>query len=400
VDDGSTLGDHLKRVRKEHGFTQEGLAEKAGLSADTIRKLEQGRRTSARMSTLMQLANALDVDLTELTGKRERLGSDRDGGSVLAIRDAILSPSLIPGMPGLDPDDDAPTPLPELEAIIAAGWQQYWQGDFGPLTAMTPGLINEARLTYRSVGAEAVGALAQSFQLAACLLLHLGKTDLAAMGAERGIAAAAGGDDEWQWAVLVSTLAWVLMNQGRLAESENLAVRVAEQIEPSFSAPVPHLVSWGNLLVAAIDTAAIAQRDVTTYVSMASAGAERIGRLVNAYQTTFGSSKVAVNATHAYVMGRETSLALAEAKKVRVGDLPRIAYGHHLLDLAQTHVDARQSRAAEVRLAEAHSLSPVWFRHQHLAVSLVAETRAAQTRPSPTIRMLARAVGLAQDAAP
>ena len=395
MDDGSPIGDHLKRVRKEHGYTQEGLAEKAGLSTDVIRKLEQGRRNSLRLTSLMKLANALDIDLTELTGKRERLGTDRDGGSVLAIRDAILSPALLPGMPGLDPEDAGePTPLRDLQETVSVSWRRYWKGDFGPLTATMPGLINEARLTYRTIGAAAAAALAQSFQLAACLLLHLGKTDLAAMGAERGISAAADGDDEWQWAAVVSTLAWVLMYQGRLTESENLAVRVAEQIEPSFSAPVPHLASWGNLLVAAIDTAAIAGRDVANYVSMASAGAERIGGLATAYQTTFGSSKVAVNATHAYAMSGATGRALAEAKKVRVDDLPGIAYGHHLLDLAQAHIDARQIRAAEARLDEAHGLSSVWFRHQHLAVSLVAETRAAQARPSPRIRVLARAVGL------
>ena len=395
MDEGSTLGSNLRRVRKEHRFTQERLAEKAGLSTDVIRKLEQGTRRSSRLTTLMKLANALDVDLTELTGKRERLGTDRDGGSVLAIRDAILSPSLLPGMPGLDPDDPGdPTPLPDLVAGVSAAWRQYWQGDFGPLTATVPGLINEARLTQCAVGAAAAGVLAQSFQLAACLLLHLGKTDLAALGAERGITAAAEGDDEWQWAAVVSTLAWVLMYQGRLAESENLAVRVAERIEPSFSAPVPHLASWGNLLVAAIDTAAIAGRDVTDYVNMASAGAERIGPLVSAYQTTFGSSKVAVNAIHAYAMAGRTGDALAEARKVRADDLPPIAYGHHLLDLAQAYIDARRFRAAEARLAEAHNLSSVWFRHQHLAVTLVGETRSAQTRTSSTIRVLARAVGI------
>jgi hypothetical protein len=127
---------------------------------------------------------------------------------------------------------------------------------------------------------------------------------------------------------------------------------------------------------------------------MASAGAERIGRLVSAYQTTFGSSKVAVNATHAYAMAGKTGDALAEARKVRADDLPPIAYGHHLLDLAQAHIDARRFRAAEARLAEAHNLSSVWFRHQHLAVTLVGETRSAQTRTSSTIRALARAVGI------
>jgi transcriptional regulator with XRE-family HTH domain len=391
---GGTIGERLKAARRERGLTQEGLAEKADLSKDLIAKLEQGRRTSCRITSLMRLSNALDIDLSELAGKRERLGVERDGGSVLAIRDAILSPSLMPGLPGLDDDDGEPTPLPELERAITRAWADYWAGDFGPLVAAVPGLIAEARLAQRSVGARAAAALAQSFQLAACLLLHFGKTDLAAIGAERGITAASQGDDEWQWASVVSTLAWVLMYQGRLSESESLAVEVAARIEPSFSAPVPHLASWGNLLISAIDTAAIAGRDVSDYVSMATAGAERIGHLVTAYQTTFGSSKVAANAVHAFTMHKRPGDALKAARKVRVEELPPIAYGHHLLDLAQAYTDARHFRAAEQRLDQARSLSPVWFRHQLSAQSIVADIREQQTRPSPTIRRLARDIGL------
>ncbi|MBT2235553.1 helix-turn-helix domain-containing protein [Nonomuraea sp. NEAU-A123] len=391
----STIGANLKRARNDRGLSQEGLADKAQLSKDLIGKLEQGRRTSCRMTSLMKLANALDVDLADLTGKRERLGTDRDGGSVLAIRDAILAPSLMPGLSGLDADDDGnPTPLPELSAAVSRSWKDYWAGDFGPLVAAMPGLITEARLTHRSEGPAATTAMAQSYQLAACLLLHLGKTDLAAISAERGLQAASQGTDEWQWASVVSTLAWVLMYQGRLTESENLAADVAARIEPSFSSPAPHLASWGNLLIAAIDTAAIAGRDVSEYVSMAAAGAERLGGLVSAYQTTFGASKVAANAVHAYTMQKNPGEALKTARRVRVEELPRIAYGHHLIDLAQAHTDAHHLHTAEARLEEASALSPVWFRHQVTAQSIVADIREQQTRPSPTIRRLARAVNL------
>ncbi|MFC4008062.1 helix-turn-helix domain-containing protein [Nonomuraea purpurea] len=393
--DVGTIGAALKRLRRERGLGQEALADKAQLSKDLIQKLEQGRRESCRLSSLMKLANALDVDISDLTGKRERLGTDRDGGSVLAIRDAILAPYLMPGLAGLDADDDgAPTPLSELEAAVSRSWSDYWSGDFGPLVAAVPGLITEARLTHHSVGPTAAAMVAQSYQLAACLLLHFGKTDLAAIGAERGLQAATQGEDEWQWASVVSTLAWVLMYQGRLRESEQLAAGVAARIEPSFSAPLPHLASWGNLLIAAIDTAAIAGRDVSQYVSMAAAGAERLGGLVTAYQTTFGASKVAANAVHAFTMQKNPGAALKTASRVRIEDLPPIAYGHHLLDLAQAHTDARHLHTAEARLEEARALSPVWFRHQLAAQSIVADIREQQTRPSATIRRLARAVDL------
>ncbi|MFI0417043.1 helix-turn-helix domain-containing protein [Spongiactinospora sp. 9N601] len=395
----STIGRQLKMIRAELGISQEILAERAGLSKDLISKLEQGVRRSCRITSLMKLANALDVEVSELTGRRERLGSDRDGGSVLAIRDAVLSPVLLPGMHGLDvADEDEPTPSPVLDAAVSKAWDQYWRGDFGPLTAALPGLIAEARLSQRSFGAVAAGHLAQAYQLTANLMVHLGKTELALVSAERAIRAATQGDDQWLWASGHATYAWVLEHQARLAEAEALAVRVAKEIEPQFSAPSGHVAVWGNLLITAIGAAAL-QADnvsdrVTAYIQLAAAGAKRLGRTVAAYQTTYGPTKVAVNEVHAWALLREPKGALEAAHKVQPVDLRPIAYGHHLLDVAQALMDTRRLSAAEARLTEAERLSPVWFRHQGAARSLVREMRDAKARPSSNVRRLARAVGL------
>lgn len=399
MNDASTIGIHLRRIRRERGWSQEALAERAGLSKDLIAKLEQGRRTSCRITSLMALANALDVDFADLTGKRERLGTDRDGGSVLAIRDAVLSPSLLPGLPGLDADDAGePTPLPELQAAVSAAWAQYWAGDFGPLTAAIPGLITEARLACDSMGPEPIGALVQSYQLAANLMVHLGKFDLAAIAAERGVVTAAKGVDQLQWASGQATYAWVLEHQARVQEAEVLATRTAEAIEPSFSAPTAHVAVWGNLLITAIGAAVLkaghASDRVSSYISLAAAGAERIGSTVAAYQTTFGPTKVAVNEVHAQAVSGEPGKALKAAKKVDIRDLSKIAHGHHLLDLAQVYVDARQHRSAVAQLQKAEAMSPVWFRHQGMARSLIREIREVETRPSSVIRSLAKSVGL------
>src|SRR5690606_10627043 len=138
-----------------------------------------------------------------------------EGSSVLAVRDALLSPSLLPGMSGLDADDDGrATPLPDLERAVTEGWGKYWSGDFGGLAATMPGLIGEARLTQQVLGAPAANALAQTYELAACLMVQLGREDLAAIAAERGIIAATRGDDELQWATVNGTYAWVLLHQG------------------------------------------------------------------------------------------------------------------------------------------------------------------------------------------
>lgn len=391
----STIGRNLKRIRGERGLSQEGLAHRALLSRDLICKLEQGRRSSCRITSLMRLANSLDVELTELTGKRERLGTDRDGGSVLAIRDALLSPSLLPGLPGLDADDSGePTPLPELEAAVSVAWDAYWRGDFGPVVASIPELILEARLAHRSLGVAATPALAQAYHLAASLLVDFGKTDLAAISAERGIVAAAKGDSELQWATVQRTYGWVLLGQARPAEAERLAVKIAGQMTPSFDAPAAEVATWANMLITALWPAVAAGKDPSDYITMANAAAVRIGRPIKVCQVTFSPAKVGMQAVHVWATLKEPSRAFEAAKSVRTSDLPRISHGTHLLDLAQAHVDARQPRAASARLESALEMVPVWFRHQPLARSLVGDVREMEPRSTPAVRRLARAVSL------
>jgi transcriptional regulator with XRE-family HTH domain len=388
----TTIGENLRRLRKERGLTQEALAERAGVSVSTVARLERGRRRGERTSTLMTLANALDAELSDLTGRRERLGTDRDGGSVLAIRDVILSPSLLPGWE--EDGDEEPTPLPHLRADVDRAWSRYWAGNFGPVVAALPDLIRQARLTSETTDRQGGDLLAQAYQLAAALLVHFGKTDLAAVSAERALRVAADGDDVLQWLTLHSTYAWILLNQARLSEAEAVAANVAARNEPSFSAPAEHIAVWGKLQISALWPAIAAGRDVSDYVTAAAAGAERIGRPIEAYQATFGPSWVATHAVHAYVVRKDPGVALKAAAKVDRSQLRNITLGSHLLDLAQAHADARQFRAAEARLEEARRVSAVWFRHEVAARELVADIREQQTRITPGIRQLARTVGL------
>jgi hypothetical protein len=101
-----------------------------------------------------------------------------------------------------------------------------------------------------------------------------------------------------------------------------------------------------------------------------------------------------MQATHAYTVLREPAHALEAARRIRPGDLRGISRGRHLLDVAQAHTDARHRRAAIERLQEARDLSPVWFRHQGVARSLVRDIREEETRPSPAIRSLAKSLAV------
>ncbi|MGW4412138.1 hypothetical protein ACWEJ6_49635 [Nonomuraea sp. NPDC004702] len=233
-----------------------------------------------------------------------------------------------------------------------------------------------------------------AYDLAASAMIHLGRDDLAAISSERAITTAHAGSDELLWATLHATYAWVLLHQARLREAEQLAVDMASRIEPSFSAPANHIAAWGNLLLAALAPAAAAGRDVGDYVAMAAAGAERLRGTVKLYNSSFGPARVAEQETHAYTVLREPGKALHASRRVHPGDLVGIAYGRHLLDVAQAYLDSRNHKAATERVIEARAQSAVWFRHQAVARDLVESIREEETRLSPEIRSLVNSLSL------
>ena len=390
MSDETTLAARVRRIRRERKLTQEALAARAGISIEMVSKTEQGKRYP-RLPTLMRIATALDVPMSELVDAHPRLNGDQDGASVLVLRDALLSPAIMPEL-GL-PDVAAPMAAGELQAAVDDAGATYWAGDFPRMTAILPGLMSAARVTRDAVGPDAAAALAQVYDLAAALLVHLGKEDLAAIAAERAISAAASAGDEHLHAMMQGTYAWVLLHQGRLEQAEEIASAAADRIQPPFSAPDKHIAAWGSLLMTALGPAAAAgSNTVDDYVRLAAAGAERIGRRVPIFQTSFAPATVHMQATYAYAVQREPGKALEAAARVHPADLPgAISQGRHLLDVAQAHVDASHGGEAVQVLAEAHALAPVWLRHQGVARVLVSELLEAQRRLTGPLRELAMA---------
>ena len=60
------LARELKHAREARGLSRRALAERAGLSTETIKKLEQGHGFHPRLETMVRLASGLGVGLLEL----------------------------------------------------------------------------------------------------------------------------------------------------------------------------------------------------------------------------------------------------------------------------------------------------------------------------------------------
>jgi transcriptional regulator with XRE-family HTH domain len=62
------IGDRLKNLRIRRALTQQELADRAGVSSNTLNRIELNK-AEPHMSTLRKLAKALDVDPSELVGE-------------------------------------------------------------------------------------------------------------------------------------------------------------------------------------------------------------------------------------------------------------------------------------------------------------------------------------------
>ena len=105
--DGATLA----QLRRDHGWTQELLAGRAGVSTELIKKLEQGVKRSTRLSTLGVLARTLNVSVSALLS----------GSSAGEPAAAPARPPEQTHEPGLAHEPGQPT---LLRTLIA---QRHWQ---------------------------------------------------------------------------------------------------------------------------------------------------------------------------------------------------------------------------------------------------------------------------------
>jgi len=66
------LADNIKRIRKKRGFTQEKLARLANISNNTLVKIEMGMAKEPTITTIQKLADALDISIDELVGRKRK----------------------------------------------------------------------------------------------------------------------------------------------------------------------------------------------------------------------------------------------------------------------------------------------------------------------------------------
>ncbi|MFI0739211.1 helix-turn-helix domain-containing protein [Streptomyces sp. NPDC021100] len=395
----TTLGDRLRELRTRRGLTQEALAEAASLSADTVRKLEQNQRLTARMTTLHKLTRALDVETSVLLGAPTvlELPNGSEPASLLELRQSVTPLHEFPALGSDSEGEEAEPPtVAQLRDGIRSTERIRRLGELTKITALLPTLLADARAAVRSYTGEdraaSYAVLAEAYQVAATTLTAFGKEDAAYTALERSMAAARQSDDPRLEIIGVSTLSWIFSKQGRVADAEQVAVQMAERIEPGFRSEPVDLSVWGILLLRGASAAIRGDRADTAedLLSLAAAAAARIGSDRLDYATPFGPTNAGVATVNAYVDLGKPDQALRHAQRIpNLSSLPPTWLARHCVDRALAHAEMRQNAAATRALLTAERAAPEWMRYHATARHLVAELRERELRRGSPIRDLA-----------
>ncbi|MBL6280163.1 helix-turn-helix transcriptional regulator [Micromonospora fiedleri] len=373
------IGEQIARLRSAAHLTQDQLAERAGISVDVIRRLEQGVRHSARLNTLTKIATALGAELSVIIAPRTTFAPEPDRG-IPAIREAITS-STVDQLGGLA-ESDADIDLTRLATSVDSAWHIWQRGEYSILGRLLPDLIAEARhASKESTGADqehAYSLLATVFELAAGVTVMLGHEDLAWLSTERAVAASEHCADEVTKASAVYWAAWILRRQGRFRESLTAATRAAETHEPRMTRATPaQLTVWGGLLINAAGAAARDDRagTATDLLAFARTAAVRLGQDRVDRWSVFGPRLVAQSAViNATELGDfDTAVRLSAEVEATRSRVPVTWESRYLLALAQAQVELGQDIPATETLHKTRRLTPEWIRYHRLARDLTAE---------------------------
>ncbi|MGW1615375.1 helix-turn-helix domain-containing protein [Streptomyces sp. NPDC002285] len=398
------LGDRLSRLRRLADLTQEGLAERSGVSADVVRKLEQKRKHSARLPTLHALSKGLGVELTALLGDPPGAPSsgDADPPQLVALRRAIMPPLFLP-----PPEPNGPERLTVtlLRREISDAWTLYHDAEFGRLMDVLPGIIADARFIAavgnpeeRAAGQAAVG---KALQLAGHLAIRLGKIDLALSALERAMDAASDSSDPLLPAMISNSVAWNYQRQNRLDDAQHIAEYAADQVEHEHTDSAEGLRVWGGLIMSAA-TSAARSGDYDTANDMMTSAENATRRLAtlpppadSKMVSVFSRSSVRIERVRLAVQHGRPEEALTLAKGMRLSaDTPPSWRTWLLLDVARAHTDLGNAEGAVKALERLRQIAPAWMRHHTLAVAIVSDLWAGPARP-PGLRKLAEFLGVA-----
>ncbi|MFI6802619.1 helix-turn-helix domain-containing protein [Streptosporangium canum] len=378
-----TTGQRIARARHRKGWDQATLAEKIGRSISWLSKVENGRMPLDRMSVVGQLAEALGVEMAELTGQPYRHETEEldSGHSAIPGLRLALQQATMPGGAALLGHRE-PRGLDDLEANVRLAEQLRQDAKFTALGEVLPSIITDLLLI--TSGSSTDRDRAEALMLRACHMARvssnlLGHHDLGWTAVQRELVAAQQvGSPE-----LVAAASWdlcgVWLHEAALDPAKNAALSALDAIEPHVGAGDDSIRSlWGALhLRAAVAFSRLwNQSEAESHLAEARHIAERLPANGNVFQTQFNRVNTTIHAVEVSMeLGRPRDV-ITRAEQVEIAEIASSERQAHYwtCTAAGYHMNRKDNEAVEA-LLRADRVAPQHVRNRPIVRNIVRDLR-------------------------
>jgi transcriptional regulator with XRE-family HTH domain len=305
-------GARIRYWRLKRGISQRTLAGLAGISQGYVSQVEAGLKEIDRRSTMVRLAEALQVSVAELTNHPGPSTPEFTAAeaAVPAIRAALnvvrLGEVIAPRRS-----------LAELRTVVAGLVPTWKAARYDRLSPILPDLLLDLHALTSSVDEQtrrgALRLIAETMHCATSTVRHLGCGDLAMIAADVGHAAAVR-LDEPVWRGVAEYVRLITLPSESKAVTQRLAVEAADRLSATTPSGEALQVAGMLHLSAAFSAATCGSEDETVvHLDEARSIAERTGE-GNFATMQFGPTNVAF---------WETSIAVAMGEGGRVIEIAK-----------------------------------------------------------------------------
>ncbi|MEU5186978.1 helix-turn-helix transcriptional regulator [Streptomyces klenkii] len=394
----TTACERLKSARKLRSLTQRELAEAAGVSLSTLRRLEQDEQAGARMETWRRLAIALRLPTMDLVGEPAE-ADDEAVEPWEGVKRALNTPAAL-----LETPEEPPT-MEGVGGALDALAKLVAKDRYQDIATVLPALLRDAE----ALGSEGRELHVRALQRVGWLLIHTRQFKAAGDALTRSLD---GVTDRVQQAVTVDYLCWLLLRQGQLSKARELATEWADRTEPVrvTRATSVELAMWGTMLLRLSGAAIRDNRpgEAADALRYARSAAEALGREFRfppqISNSSFGPVTVLLKtAENAAINGQPQAVLRVGSKvaKLQNSKSPRFRspvtssdLNRHLLDVSSALQQTGEHAKSVRKLMDINSSAPEWLPNQPYARDILGRVVEERRTLTQDMRDLAVSVRL------
>ncbi|MBO0607792.1 hypothetical protein [Myceligenerans salitolerans] len=385
------------------------------LDVDTLRRYENGQPrwpgADYRDGLRAVLGVGSDADLGFHPTRRGRTAAPtHDVGAWIATwahKDAVASAdSEIPATAidllcravlSYPPAEGGLDRLERARPAVAGAFASYQAGSFEAAALRASKALAALRSAEHGRATTDARVRALAYQVAAIVLSKAGRTDIAWIAADRGVAAAEASNDACLRLSLLRTAAFSMAAAGHRGDALVTIKTATREFQGRMSRTMTSAAVYGTILLtgAVLLAGAGDQKAAATYLDEAQRAAMVTDTDRNDLWTAFGPTNVAIHRANVAAAAGDMDTVLAVGGPLRVEHLPAERRVRLHLDVARASLAAGDHGDALATLVRAEAAAPSQVRHHHITKDVVTSLiTEAVRRPGPELTRLAGLVGV------